>query len=85
MPPGIQEMTREELLGVVGSLYHENQNLKKLIFGAKSERFIPASENTQQGTLDFGEVPEDKKEEPEQETITYTLSLIHISEPTRPY
>lgn len=65
-------MTREELLGVVGSLYHENQNLKKLIFGAKSERFIPASENTQQGTLDFGEVPEDKKEEPEQETITYT-------------
>jgi len=70
MPPGIQEMNREELLNVVGTLYHENQNLKKLIFGSKSERFVPevAPEQT---SLDFGKEPEVKKEEPAKETITY--------------
>jgi transposase len=70
MPPGLQEMNREELLGVIGSLYHENQNLKKLVFGSKSERFVPevAPEQT---SLDFGEELEVKKEEPVTETITY--------------
>lgn len=63
-------MTREELLGVVSSLYHENQNLKKLIFGSKSERFVPevAPEQT---SLDFGQATETTKEERVTETITY--------------
>jgi transposase len=70
MPPGIEEMDREQLLSVVSSLYHENQNLKKLIFSSKSERFVPevAAEQT---ALDFGDTPEVKKEEPATETVTY--------------
>ena len=70
MPPGIQEMNRNELINVIGSLYHENQNLKKLIFGAKSERFVPEVD-PKQTSLDFGGAPEPKKEEPATETITY--------------
>ena len=77
MPPGIQEMEREELISVISSLYDENQNLlfengnlKKLIFGAKSERFIPevAAEQT---SLDFGATPDAPKAAPATETITY--------------
>jgi transposase len=71
MPPGVEEMTREELIGVVSSLYHEVQNLKKLIFGAKSERFVPVTADPAQGTLDFGEVEEKKNQEADKETITY--------------
>ena len=61
MPPGIQEMDREELISIISSLYDENQNLqfengnlKKAIFGSKSERFVPevAPEQT---SLDFGD------------------------------
>jgi len=69
MPPGIEEMSREELLNVVGTLYHENQNLKKLIFGAKSERFVPETA-PEQISLDFG-ATEAEKEELATETITY--------------
>ncbi len=63
-------MNRNELINVIGSLYHENQNLKKLIFGAKSERFVPEVD-PKQTSLDFGGIPEPKKEEPATETITY--------------
>ena len=63
-------MNRNELINVIGSLYHENQNLKKLIFGAKSERFVPEVD-PKQTSLDFGGAPEPKKEEPATETITY--------------
>jgi transposase len=70
MPPGIQEMDREELISVISSLYFENQNLKKAIFGSKSERFVPevAPEQT---SLDFGDTPQVKKEEHATESITY--------------
>jgi len=70
-------MEREELISVISSLYDENQNLlfengnlKKLIFGAKSERFIPevAAEQT---SLDFGATPDAPKAAPATETITY--------------
>jgi len=77
MPPEIQEMNREQLLEVVKEQYHEKERLqaelaqlKKMVFGSKSERFVPevAPEQT---SLDFGEAPEVKKEEPATETITY--------------
>ena len=70
-------MDRDELLEVVReqyekneSLQFENDRLKKLIFGAKSERFIPevAPEQT---SFDFGASKEVKKEESAIETITY--------------
>ena len=60
-------MDREELISVISSLYDENQNLqfengnlKKAIFGSKSERFVPevAPEQT---SLDFGDTAEVKK------------------------
>ena len=48
MPPEIEKLGREELLEVVREQYEknetlqsENDRLKKLIFGAKSERFVP--------------------------------------------
>jgi len=73
----IQEMTREQLLSVVGekeekifSLQHRVSELERLIFGAKSERFI-ATTNTEQGNLDFGSSTEHKQEQPQTETITY--------------
>jgi hypothetical protein len=76
MPPQVEEMTREELQSAVLDLYYkienlqsENGNLKKLIFGAKSERFI-AETDPKQTSLDFGQ-PEEKKAEPATETITY--------------
>jgi len=77
MPPGIEEMTKEELLSVVveqdekiNSLSFELQNLKKAVFGVKSERFI-ADVDPAQSELDFGEVEEEKIEETGKETITY--------------
>lgn len=71
MPPGIENMSRDELLTVVGRLYFRNKELEKLIFGAKSERFV-ATTNCEQGNLDFGSNGEQNKEEPATETITYT-------------
>jgi transposase len=78
MPPELEILGREELLQVVEEQYNqietlkfENGNLKKLIFGSKSERFVPAVES-QQSSLDFGQIPEIKKEETPTETITYT-------------
>jgi transposase len=77
MPPGLQEMDREQLISVISSLYDENQNLqfengnlKKAIFGSKSERFVPEVAPTQT-SLDFGDTPKVKKEEPATETISY--------------
>jgi transposase len=70
-------MNREQLLEVVKEQYHEKERLqaelaqlKKIVFGSKSERFIPET-NPQQTSLDFGQTPEVKKEIPVTETITY--------------
>ena len=76
MPPEIQEMNREQLLEVVKAQYHEKEKLqaelaqlKKMVFGSKSERFVPEADS-QQTSLDFGQTPEVPKEEPATETIT---------------
>lgn len=78
----LQQMTREQLLGAVvqkeekiDALQHRVSELERLIFGAKSERFI-ATTNTDQGNLDFGSSTEQKQEEPQTETITYTREKI---------
>ena len=77
MPPEIQEMNREQLLEVVKAQYHEKEKLqaelaqlKKMVFGSKSERFVPETD-PQQTSLDFGQTPEVPKKEPVTETITY--------------
>lgn len=83
MPPGIQELTREELLNVVNSLYYENQNLRKLIFGAKSERFVPTA-NTQQTELDFGAAFAQPAEATENTTEVITYEREKSSNKTKP-
>ena len=77
MPPEIEKLGRDELLEVVREQYDkienlqfENGNLKKAIFGAKSERFIPEVV-PEQTSLDFGQTPEAPKVAPITETITY--------------
>jgi transposase len=75
--PELEKLDRDELLEVVKEQYEKNESLqlenarlKKLIFGSKSERFVPevAPEQT---SLDFGPATEKIKEEPVTETITY--------------
>ena len=70
-------MNREQLLEVVKAQYHEKEKLqaelaqlKKMVFGSKSERFVPETD-PQQTSLDFGQTPEVPKEKPATETITY--------------
>ena len=70
-------MNREQLLEVVKEQYHEKERLqaelaqlKKMVFGSKSERFVPEAA-PEQTSLDFGDTVEAKKEEPVTETITY--------------
>src|SRR5271170_5077020 len=77
MPPEMENLDREALLEVVREQYEKNESLqvenarlKKLIFGSKSERFVPEVD-PQQTSLDFGGTPEPKNEEPVIETITY--------------
>jgi transposase len=66
----------EELKGTVEELRRRNAHLeeelaqlKRMIFGAKSERFVPAEGDEKQGLL-FGEHP-DRKEEGEKEAVSY--------------
>ena len=77
MPPEIEKLGREELLEVVREQYEknetlqsENDRLKKLIFGAKSERFVPEVD-PQQTSLDFGGTPEVEKNPSATEIIIY--------------
>src|ERR1035441_722927 len=96
MPPEIEKLGREELLEVVKeqyekneillqkneSLQFENGNLKKIIFGSKSERFVPEVV-PEQTSLDFGPTPEVPKEEPGTKTITYERKKNNGKKPSR--
>lgn len=66
----ITKQEYEELKAQVTWLKHQLAELKRLIFGAKSERFI--SENPAQGTL--FEISAEEPEEKPTEQITYTRS-----------
>jgi transposase len=86
MPLGQQNMTPEQLLEENQKLKAENLRLedrihdmqfhidqmKRLLFGAKRERFIPTKDDKQL-TLPF-EVKEDQAPEKEQEVVTYVRS-----------
>jgi transposase len=89
MPPEIEKLGREELLEVVREQYEKNEalqlengNLKKLIFGSKSERFVPETD-PKQTSLEFGDTLEVKKEEPVKESITYERKKNSGKKPSR--
>lgn len=63
-------MTKEELIEENNKLRFQVEQFKRLLFGAKRERFISKKDENQM-TLPF-DVPEKEEPEKEQEVITYT-------------
>jgi len=61
-------------------LQHENDNLRRLIYGAKSERFMP----TDSSQLPLFGMPAAEKPETEKETITYSRNKSSNSEKNQP-
>lgn len=71
MPPDLTEKSREDLGWEVVRLRQENADLKRMLFGRKSERFVD-EEADGQLSLDLeGAVPQLEVLEVEEETITY--------------
>lgn len=64
------EQTNEELAGQVASLRAELDQLRRLIYGSRSERFT-AQEMPEQLQLELGDQPAEEPDTPEQEEITY--------------
>lgn len=78
MVTALENMEKAELLEVIKTLQEENANMqfqidqfKRLMFGAKRERFIPKKEDESQLTLPFA-VPEETAPEKQEEVISYT-------------
>lgn len=65
----IHELSKEELAAEYLRLQHEHDQLRRMIFGSKKERFVP-SQPEEQLSLGLGEEP--KQPEAEKEQITYT-------------
>src|SRR5271156_5452357 len=85
----LEIMGHEELLVAAKGLYEKSESLqfqldqlKKMIFGSKSERFVPEVA-LEQTSLDFGDTPKVKKEEPATETITYERKKNNGKKPSR--
>ena len=72
MPP-LESYTKEELVQLAKQQWYELEKLKKLIYGAKSERFVPElGSDAQQLRLRFGEDAEaEVAPEAVKEQITY--------------
>ncbi len=77
----LENIQQEQLLEEVKRLRDENQHLQfridqlnRLLFGAKRERFIPNQDNSQM-TLPF-DVEQDQEPEKQQETITYVRTKV---------
>lgn len=69
MSKALENMTREELIAGYKMLQFEIQELKRLMFGAKRERFIK-NQDENQLSLPF-DVEQETEPEKQQETITY--------------
>jgi hypothetical protein len=75
-----QSLQINELLKRNAYLQHEYDTLKRMVFGAKSERFVP----TDSSQLPLFGIPEAEKPELEKETITYTRNKSSNSEKNQP-
>ena len=72
MSKAVEDQTREELIATVGQLQFRLNELERMIFGRKSERFVPSVPSTdplQMGL--FGNLPSVAAPEPVKEHITY--------------
>ena len=75
-----QALQINELLKRNAYLQHEYDTLKRMVFGAKSERFVP----TDSSQLPLFGIPAAEKPEPEKETITYSRNKSSNSEKNQP-
>ena len=75
-----QSLQIKQLLQRNAYLQHEYDNLKRMVFGAKSERFVP----TDSSQLPLFGIPAAEKQEPEKETITYQRNKSSNSEKNQP-
>jgi len=75
-----QSLQIKELLKRNAYLQHEYDTLKRMVFGAKSERFV----STDSSQLPLFGLPAAEKPEPEKETITYTRNKSSNSEKNQP-
>jgi transposase len=73
MPPKFEDLPKDELVGKATEYWYRIQELERLVFGAKSERFVADTPHPEQLTI-FGETPAEPVEEAEKETVTYERS-----------
>ena len=78
MSQSLENMSFDELLekakkqeAQINEMQFQLDQLKRLMFGSKRERFIPKKEDDSQLTLPF-DIPEDTAPEKQEEVITYT-------------
>ena len=72
-----QKAQNEALQLTVSTLHHELDQLKKMIYGSKHERFIPESLQMAQLTLDLA--VETVAPEPQTKEVTYTKTITDTS------
>jgi transposase len=72
MSKALENMTREELIAENSKLQFELKQLKRAIFGKKSERFVPVAHGEGQMELPFNVEEKPIEKEPCTEEITYT-------------
>ena len=68
----LEDMSREELEAYSLKLWYENENFKKALFGAKSERHESIHPDAQQLALELGETAAEQVEVVEEQQVSYT-------------
>ena len=67
----VSQETYDKALQEISFLKHQVEEMRRLIFGAKSERYIP-QDNLDGQQLDLFEAPSSQEESPQPEEVTYT-------------
>lgn len=67
----VSQETYDKALQEISFLKHQVEEMRRLIFGAKSERYIP-QDNLDGQQLDLFEAPSSQEKSPQPEEVTYT-------------